>query len=532
MKVTLSDVLQLSVLRNAQVVSTPDLITRPVADIMIMEGHDVEKWVEPDEIILTSLVGYTEETESTFVSLFRRLGELQCAAVIVKLGRYLQHIPPAIKKVSMAIGLPLILIDNHIRYRDIMLQVMELLFTETNRQLRYYREINQQYVALMAESPNTRALLQLLSTILGNPVTIVGGIRWADRTDQPDGTISHETVTPHPANKLHSRSYFHHAFTRASTPHSEVLTKLNVPGTAPQFLCIAESSRPLSDSDYIAVDTAVNFISLQQTIQTNLENVKRTQFNDAIDSVINETHETTANFPAILSEHGFDPTREFFLVYCEAGIDGTADGTFFEKNPVFTRHLILNTQSRFPHCLYRIWPNRLLFIIQADMAIDAVQAQLLTMAQQVTAEKHQQYQPHVVLSPKIPFAQFKETSEDCLSVLLLASIIYADKPFFVVTKNDLGIYQLLLNHLNTQDLEAVIPTELLAMHRAEPDLVDTLHAFIAHLYNVTDSADNLYIHPKTMSYRLKKMTKKYHIDLRNADTLANLMIGINLLKLI
>lgn len=48
MKVTLSDVLQLSVLRNAQVVSTPDLITRPVADIMIMEGHDVEKWVEPD----------------------------------------------------------------------------------------------------------------------------------------------------------------------------------------------------------------------------------------------------------------------------------------------------------------------------------------------------------------------------------------------------------------------------------------------------------------------------------------------------
>lgn len=166
------------------------------------------------------------------------------------------------------------------------------------------------------------------------------------------------------------------------------------------------------------------------------------------------------------------------------------------------------------------------------MAIDAVQAQLLTMARQVTAEKHQQYQPHVVLSPKIPFAQFKETSEDCLSVLLLASIIYADKPFFVVTKNDLGIYQLLLNHLNTQDLEAVIPTELLAMHRAEPDLVDTLHAFIAHLYNVTDSADNLYIHPKTMSYRLKKMTKKYHIDLRNADTLANLMIGINLLKLI
>lgn len=536
MKLTLKGALNISSLKNAQLIldqKEKTLTEIPISNIMIMEGHDVEKWVEPNEMLLTSLIGYQKENEEEFIKLFKQLGKLNCSGLVIKLGRYLTKVPDNLKQLALELNLPLIIIDNDIQYKDIMFQITQLLFNESNRQLEIYRSTNQIFVSLMENTIQIDTLIDKLSKLLGNDVSIVNSIKYQNRQGNYFTTkITNEFVKYVPENKLFSRRYFIHEFTINNETRTEILTQLHTRTDNNKFLCVQINDHNIDEDQYISIDVATNFIDLQLNIETNIKNINKVKINDSIDSLLNENHSQSTDLPNILTDKGFVKEKNIQLIYCEIKNNLDKDNfSIFYNQPNIANNFIMSSKVYWPHLIYRTWPNRLLLMIQTDNDI----AQIKQKLNKIVTYTQQDLDGSSKIHISIEFGNYhnlKASSVSCLNTLSLSSSIFSDHKFFITTKDDLGIYQLLINNKDSETIKALIPQGLIRLSKNEPELIETLEQYINHLGNLAQSADTLFIHPKTMSYRINKIEKNYKLNLANANELTNISIGIHLLKIL
>ena len=94
---------------------------------------------------------------------------------------------------------------------------------------------------------------------------------------------------------------------------------------------------------------------------------------------------------------------------------------------------------------------------------------------------------------------------------------------------DLGFYRFLSEITNSSKLEELIPSKLLLLYYKEPELVETLHSYLDYNQNLTKSAEKLFIHPKTMRYRINKIINFCDLDMDDPEELLSYNIGLRVL---
>lgn len=102
----------------------------------------------------------------------------------------------------------------------------------------------------------------------------------------------------------------------------------------------------------------------------------------------------------------------------------------------------------------------------------------------------------------------------------------------IYSYNDMGIYQLFTEIDDLNQLEKLVPKALISLKETHPDLVETLKVFLDHNQNYKETADQLFLHPKTVRYRLDKIKKFTAIQFDHAEELLQINVGLRLLKLI
>lgn len=536
MKLTLNDALTVTSLKEATVLTNDKstLNKIQISNIIIMEGHDIERWLDPNEIVLTSLIGYQDSNETEFIELFKKLKKFHCSGLIIKLGRFLTKIPENLKKTALEINLPLIIVDNNIQYKDIQYQITQLLFNESNRQLELYRNTNQIFIELMEKTTQVSSLIAKLSSILNNPIEIVDSIKYESRKNllNESNRVTNEYIKNVPKNKLFSRKYVIHEFSLNKQKRTEILTRLYTRNGENKFLCVKLNNNNIEQDQFISIDVATSFIDLQLNIESNIKNINKVKINDSIDALFTETHSETTDLPSILTDHGFIKEKPIKLIYCEINdISSENIFSFFYDHPSIVNSFIINSKNFWSHLIYRTWPNRLLLMIQSDESIEQIKRELNQIGNYTVKYLPKTSKIRISII-ETDYKNLKYGSEDCLKTLNLSSIIFGNKKPFITTKDDLGIYQLLAHTNDKNQIQSLIPQSLLLLNKQEPELIETLDQYISNLGNLSKSADALFIHPKTMSYRIKKLEDKYHLRLDNANELTNIAIGIHLLKIL
>ena len=88
---------------------------------------------------------------------------------------------------------------------------------------------------------------------------------------------------------------------------------------------------------------------------------------------------------------------------------------------------------------------------------------------------------------------------------------------FEVRYDDLGLYKLLLGVDDPSQLDTYIDPRLSALHQDAPDLFQTVVSLCANGMSYPKTAEQLYLHPKTVRYRVERVRKIYGVDVRNPD---------------
>ncbi|MCD1286872.1 MULTISPECIES: PucR family transcriptional regulator [unclassified Brevibacterium] len=120
---TVADVLELPSMREAKLIAGSAGLDKVVELSNVMEVPDILPWVKPGELLLTTAYPIRDRPED-LAGLLETFDQHGMAAIGLKSGRYLEHIPEAAVSAADALGLPLIHLGENVGFDEIMQDVL------------------------------------------------------------------------------------------------------------------------------------------------------------------------------------------------------------------------------------------------------------------------------------------------------------------------------------------------------------------------------------------------------------------------
>src|SRR5690606_21807865 len=141
----LSDVLRLPCLEGAKVLAGHQGLARRVSRLNVMEVPDVEPWVKPGELLLTT--GYPlRGVPEGLAPLVTRLADRGVAGIAIKEGRYLEEVPDDVLAEANRVGMPVLGLPQDIGFDDVINQVLTAVL---NRQAALLERADRMHAALL-----------------------------------------------------------------------------------------------------------------------------------------------------------------------------------------------------------------------------------------------------------------------------------------------------------------------------------------------------------------------------------------------
>ncbi len=106
----------------------------------------------------------------------------------------------------------------------------------------------------------------------------------------------------------------------------------------------------------------------------------------------------------------------------------------------------------------------------------------------------------------------------------------------IITFDELGIYKLLCRYEDREELKRFIHPSLLKLKKYDDEtnnqLLETLEMYIMSNQNAVKTAEGLFIHYKTMLYRLNRIKEITDLNLEDRSTMLEIEVGLKILKII
>ena len=134
----------------------------------------------------------------------------------------------------------------------------------------------------------------------------------------------------------------------------------------------------------------------------------------------------------------------------------------------------------------------------------------------------------IATSPIKPVATIKEILIDCLDILRFnQEYLIAN----VVDIQDLGIFRYFISEEKLAEVADLISPELIDLQLRQPELFNTLFTFFKTNRNYKQTSEVLFLHAKTIRYRIDRIQELLALDLNNPLQTMNIEIATYLLHL-
>jgi PucR family transcriptional regulator, purine catabolism regulatory protein len=183
------ELLTLPVLRGARVIAGHRGLDREVTNVNVMEVPDIEAYVHPGEVLLTTLYPLRDDLAGV-ADLVRRLHTAALSALVVRLGRYVDHIPAAAVEAADELGFPIIVVNTHIAFNDVISAVLAIVLADYGPEPGRAETIRERLTAVALTGGGLAEIARTLAGALDRPVTVVdagGATLGTGRPPEPAG---------------------------------------------------------------------------------------------------------------------------------------------------------------------------------------------------------------------------------------------------------------------------------------------------------------------------------------------------------
>ena len=544
MSLSIKDILDLEVMKDAELLVKGDSFEEPVSGITIMEAPDISKWVAKGYVILSNLYSLSghEDSMDSFVS---ELKESKVAGMIVKT-RYDKTLYTALLKSCQKYSFSLVKIPNYTLYTDIMQSVMGQLFSYQLSRANYFKACHETFMKIALSGHGTDFIIDTLSDMIhrkmaaydldGHVIACSKGLscNYAELSEDREFI------------KVQGENLIYYKATVKLCGHE--VTGTAIPFKALQrtkgFLFIEQSpDQTFNEYEWIAIENAINVLNLEMTKQLAVSEIEQRFKNDLVNDLLFGNIPSESIIYQRAQNIGWDFSKPHIAVVLNISFG----------NPSMSKSDIAFAMQGIHNALNRIlaegtgdFANRNIISI-SDNTINILWA----AGEQKNLEKTNEFIKESVLKlfencrERYGISCFKggigrcaesiydisKSYGDALSAIRSGNIIYGEN--YITDLESLGVYRLIAQFEDSEKLEGFIPHSLqkLIAHDKETggNLTETLDIYLSCDCNSVKAAQLMYVHYKTLVYRINRIKTIMEVENIEGDFRFELQLALKIL---
>lgn len=533
---TLQQLLKLPLFDDAELFTTEKGITNPLKSINIMDTLEIDKWLGQDELLVIGNFIKHYLTRD-FID---KLKQHKVSAIVSK-KKFRHFINEGCIELLRYYNIPLILINNHYAWRDVIIAFQEAEITQKTRSLAESEHFLQHTIQYFSNNHSLNKICHIIYETSGLSIALTnhqldlidhsGDWPWQEYLDRFSiNNIGRFSVIGHDLNHTPINGFCYRSF---------FLNNLDI------HLFFLPIYRKQQLTNFIILKTDSTTEIIEPTILSKIENIKSIillkqvlekefqKHNNYFRSIIFDDllkikgpNEDLLNKYSLSLGQEIKPNLQVLLV---SDIFVGDNVIAFENEFLqLTTHL-LNSSLNLHDVHFFSREQQLIMIIGSDSTILKQLDQLTQLLNDFV--KHPAY--YIGISSVKPYwklrtaldeakqaAQFSKTNLRAQNIQR-----YQDIGILTLLTHDNGkINQLAIDELMEQ---FITPLEQYDAHH-HAQLYTTLVTFFNNHFSYTETSQILYIHVNTLRARLAKIETLLNIDFKNTDHLMNIHLALRL----
>lgn len=535
------ETLQLPSFEGAQIIAGRTGVENEISSAMVLEATDIENWGKRGQLIISSFYAFEHLNEAQTALFFRTCAGIGIGAVAFKPERLMAQAPERIIALCNDFDLPLIQLSSQVKYEQIMLDIMGEVLDSNLTLLNRFYEVHRHVMALALKQPSIPYVLNTLKNTLHADVSYLDSLR--DRrlsTDQARTRFSGYSLTRRDPNPYQTHAYFDAKLVydgtadaeagQAEARRSEQALAVRIPSSDGDdyYLIIHNGGNALTPFDIMTVENIVSLLQMEILKQNAIKQKLFFQNNNTVHDLLLDrfgTHERIDTALATLGVNQY-PCYEVLLIRTSL-VDPTDTDRLDELQQAIRRRL----RSMYPGMVYFVNNDRLVFLHNFRSAVsgidlDAVQRALMELHASSTLPL---YLHLAALSSTQNRYSLARANHEVVSVYrLFDGTTHVNRS---IRFSDLGVYKLLLQANDLSQLDEYVDARLLALSREHEELFQTLVCLCENSLDYAKTAEQLFVHPKTVRYRIGRVRELSGIDVKDSDDFLQVILASKIIAL-
>ena len=519
-----------------------------VKGIRIIEIEDMERYLTGGEILITSFQVYLSCSDREVEQHFEDLVKSDISGFIVKkrkeydpTGRRLSLLEKHCKKYEI----PLVEISEDSYYWGIIRYVMIQVFDKDTARLKYFKITHDSFNTFILKnngSSNTASdIIKFLSIMIENPVVLYyGDLNCMVSTNSDNSKlILSDEIQPYKPNIITKFQYMK----QMKGSCVQYVVKFAILSEVEIYITITEENRELTELDYMAIENAI--INLQYGFLSEFaqNEVKKTYQRDLIHNILNGLL-SSKEMTEAAAQLGMKESDTYRVV----------DFHTIKKNVQrkYTKEQLHEVGVIVGELMYLL-PDALIYRnmdqIVMIQQVDSNQTELEYQKEMEEVEdviqrsilyrkKDTDFQIGIGKSVE-GYQRLKESYQEAsraIKYIDIIRLVTGDKNKSVVHYSSLGFFQIFGKVDDMTELERCIPETLKKLYLYDDEhkgeLITTLQMYLRNNQSIKKTADAMFVHYRTISYRLEKIKQISGINFDNANEVLAVSNGLIIYKML
>lgn len=553
---TVREMLKTEIFGNAKLLGGTDGLENEIMGATIIEAPDIVKFINGGEVLLTGFYAFQSCSAEEFRGYIDELSKKKVSALAVKRGRNVEYIEEKIRillSYAKEHAVPVLEVPFEVSFREILKLIMERLFNEEVRRLKYFKTTHDNFTALSLSFGSTengiQRILDVLEKLIGNPAALFN-----QNMDclAPAEKGMHKLVISEQAEEYLPRFYsnYHYLKQRAVLPGErkqyceQYIVKFRVMYNRKMYLVITASKNPFSDLDDIAIENALTALRQEMFRQNSIEELEEKFQNDIMNNVLSGKLHSRQEIEREIKLLGIPIDSNYRVLVLKLWNESTGEFEKLNEKLQYVSILRDAVMKEFSDVRARNDVDKVTLIQQIKTGqkqeeyrrelkatVERIQKRILRGSKGLTVRVGVGKEVEGVLSIADSFKEAVDSLE-FIGILGEKSEEHISPIMFFA---DMGIFKLLCKIDNADELSEYIPESLQKLLRYKKqqknDLILTLNTYLDRNQNLTKTAQELFIHYKTAAYRMDRIVEITGIDFDNPNEILAVRIGLIVYKM-
>lgn len=554
---SVKDLLKMEIFGESKLLSGEAGLDNEILGATIIEAPDIVKFIDGGEILLTGFYAFQACSAEEFRDYMEELTKKRVSALAMKRGRDVKYIGEKIQlllEFSERHSVPLLEVPFDLSFREILKKILERLFSEEVRRLKYFKTTHDNFSALSLSFKSgengIRKILEVLEKLIGNPTALFN--QNMDCLAATDYRVSELEMTE-AAGEYQPQFFSSYTYLKQEVciretgdrVYEQYLVRLNLMYNKRMYLAVTALHNPFGSMEQIAVENALTALKQELFRQHTIEEVERKFQSDIMNNILNGKVRPGDELQKDIKLLGLSEDGSYQVLILNLQNDSAKEKTDLNAKMQYADMLydaaasefrdikLLNDMDRVV-VLQKIRPGQRQEEYRRALKKTVMQIQKRIAVQnpklRVRAGVGKEVKGILNISES-----FKEAG-DSLRFIDILGEDNADHTSRIMIFSDMGVFRLLCQLDSPQMLQEYIPESLQKLcdykRQQRQDLLITLNTYLDRNQNLTRTAQELFIHYKTAVYRIERIAEITGIDFDNPSEVLAVRIGLIVYKMI